>query len=104
MEDEEERVEALLRETLAYIEALDADIKAQAHGGVSATAFNDLGRRVSASGKKLSKRGDWMPDMDHNIFCNYGVAEALTQLIDDLPATTCVSIRREISLAEFRHF
>ncbi|MGA2885546.1 MAG: hypothetical protein ABSE80_10385 [Halobacteriota archaeon] len=45
-----------------------------------------------------------MPDMDHNIFCNYGVAEALTQLIDDLPATTCVSIRREISLAEFRAF
>ncbi|MGB7902563.1 MAG: hypothetical protein WCG09_09030 [Halobacteriota archaeon] len=36
MEDEEERMEALLRETLAYIEALDADIKAQARGKVSA--------------------------------------------------------------------
>jgi hypothetical protein len=59
---------------------------------------------VSASGKNMSKRGDWMPDIDHNVFCNYEVAEALTQLIDDLPATTCVSIRREISLAEFRAF
>jgi hypothetical protein len=45
-----------------------------------------------------------MPDMGHNVFCNYEVAQVLTQLIDDLPATTCVSMRREISLAEFRAF
>ncbi|MFZ0924883.1 MAG: hypothetical protein WCE82_07715 [Halobacteriota archaeon] len=38
MEDEEERAEALLRETLAYIDALDANIKAhaRARGKVSA--------------------------------------------------------------------
>jgi hypothetical protein len=36
MDDEEERVEALLRETLAYIEALDEGIKAHARGKVSA--------------------------------------------------------------------
>jgi hypothetical protein len=45
-----------------------------------------------------------MPEMEHNVFCNYEVAEVLTQLIDDLPSTACVSMRREISLAEFRAF
>jgi hypothetical protein len=45
-----------------------------------------------------------MPDMEHNVFCNYEVAEFLTQLVDDMPPTSCVSMRREISLAEFRAF
>jgi len=45
-----------------------------------------------------------MTEMEDNVFCNYEVAEVLTQLIDDLPATTCASMRRELSLAEFWAF
>jgi hypothetical protein len=45
-----------------------------------------------------------MPDMEHNVFCNFEVAESLTQLIDNLPSTTCVSVRREVALAQFRAF
>jgi len=45
-----------------------------------------------------------MPDMEHNVFCNYDVADALIQLIDNLSPTTCVSMRRELSLAEFQAF
>jgi hypothetical protein len=44
-----------------------------------------------------------LPDMEHNVFCNFEVAEALTELMQSL-STTCVSMRREISFAEFRAF
>ena len=37
-----------------------------------------------------------MPDVEHNVFCNVEVADALSQRIDTLPPTMCVSMRREL--------
>ena len=66
--------------------------------------FSD--ERQSDSEALNGERGDRMPskDVEHNVFCNFDVAEVLTQFIDSLPPTTCVSMRREMSIAEFREF
>jgi hypothetical protein len=43
-------------------------------------------------------------DTEHNFFCTFDVAEALTDLIDSLPPTTGVAQQREAALAEFQAF
>jgi hypothetical protein len=37
-----------------------------------------------------------MPDVEHNVFCNVEVADALSQRINNVPSTMCVSMRREL--------